>query len=79
MPPKEVTTMDPRKNHNVERTAFSVDEAAESMGTSRQTVWELIRSSRNFPHVRITATRVVIPVAQLRDWLAREAERGATN
>ena len=65
--------MDPRKNNNVERVAFSVDEAAESIGTSRDTVWALIRSTRNFPYVRITKTRVVIPIGPLREWLAKEA------
>lgn len=65
--------MDHRKQNGVERVAFSVDEAAESMGTSRETIRELIRSSRNFPHVRITQTRVVIPVQALKEWLNREA------
>jgi excisionase family DNA binding protein len=54
------------------RLAFSINEAAESLGISRGTVYEAIRAGR-FPALRL-GRRQLIPVEGLRRWVAEQAD-----
>lgn len=56
-----------------EKTVLSVDELAEVLGVSRPVAYQLVKR-RDFPAVRVSARRIVIPVASLETWLTREAE-----
>ena len=56
-----------------ERIVLTVPEAAQALGASKNTVYELVRT-RQIPHVRI-GTRIRIPKAALEAWLERQAVR----
>ena len=58
----------------MDKLAYSVEEAAESIGVSDRKVRDLI-NVEGFPVVRLGG-RVVIPVDPLRDWLRKKAESG---
>lgn len=58
----------------MERLAYTVKEAAESIGISDRKLNDLIHIE-GFPVVRLGG-RVVIPVGPLRDWLRAKAEAG---
>lgn len=55
------------QNNTIPRTAYSVNEAAEALGLSRQTVYSLIHTP-SFPSVKVGG-RTLIPVAALETWL----------
>lgn len=58
-----------------EKLAYNSKEAAAALGVSLPTFYEL--SNRDdFPVVRV-GRRVLIPVDSLREWLAKEAGKGA--
>ena len=60
------------ENTDVVRTAFSISEAAQSMGVSENTLRELIRKRPDFPVLQISTGRKIVPVHLLVDWLSRE-------
>lgn len=58
-----------------EKLAYNSKEAAAALGVSLPTFYEL--SNRDdFPVVRV-GRRVLVPVDGLREWLAKEAGKGA--
>ena len=58
-----------------EKLAYNSKEAAAALGVSLPTFYEL--SNRDdFPVVRV-GRRVLVPVDGLREWLAKEANKGA--
>lgn len=62
-----------KKGTTIERVAYSVEEAAEAIGVSRQTMYGYINRA-DFPVFRIGG-RVFVDVAGLRKWSARMAEK----
>jgi excisionase family DNA binding protein len=59
----------------VEKLAVSVSEAARLISVSKSTAYALIEQDR-LPHVHITEKRIVVPLPELRDWLAKQAVGG---
>ena len=59
----------------VERVAFSMDEAAVSLGVARKTLQKLI-SENGLPSCRVGHRRFV-PVRELKEWLARKCREEA--
>ena len=70
---------EPKTRAPVERVALSVPEAAHSMSLSEGTLRELMRARPDFPVIRVSANRKIIPVQPLREWLAREVAATTTN
>lgn len=60
---------------NEGKVAFSVAEAARSLGVSRPTMYRLL-DRPDFPKVHI-GTRVIIPCKLFAEWLEKEAGGGA--
>lgn len=58
-----------------ERLALSVTEAAEALGISRPSVYQLIAQENGLPSFRCGRRRL-IPVAALRAWIEAEAQAG---
>lgn len=58
---------------NVNRLTYTVPEAAKAIGISVPTAYELCNCD-DFPAVRISPKRIVIPVDSLNQWLMRKAE-----
>ena len=56
------------------RAAYSVKEAAQALGMSRQTIYNLIHAD-DFPAVKIGG-RTLVPVAALDDWLESKMRSG---
>ena len=56
------------------KLAVSVEEAADMLGVGRSIAYQLSRSD-GFPTVRI-GRRVLVPLAELRAWLAERAGKG---
>lgn len=56
-----------------EKLAYNSKEAANALGVSLPTFYELSNRS-DFPRVKV-GRRTLVPVDALREWLAREAER----
>lgn len=54
-------------------TVYSLKETAEVLGVSMPLVYQLARRD-DFPAVRISARRIVVPSASLEAWLERQAE-----
>lgn len=57
-----------------EKLTLSVEEAGEMLGISRQTAYELSRSV-GFPKIRI-GRRILVPLDQLKEWIAKQAQEG---
>ena len=57
----------------MDRLAYSIPEAAQSMGISENTLRDLIRRRPDFPVLKIGTSRKIIPVQALIDWLSQEA------
>lgn len=55
------------------KIALTVDELALELGISRSAAYELIKRD-DFPSVRISGRRVIIPVDKLREWLNKQTE-----
>ena len=53
-----------------EKMAYSVDEVAELLGISRPTAYQLVKRE-DFPSVRLSQRRIVVPADALREWLNR--------
>lgn len=56
------------------RAAYSVKEAAQALGMSHQTIYNLIHAD-DFPAVKIGG-RTLVPVAALDDWLESKMRSG---
>ncbi len=56
---------------------LSVEEMAAELGISRATAYELSHS-KDFPTVRV-GTRILIPIASLKDWLQMHQNRENTS
>lgn len=54
-------------------TVYSPKEAAKYLGVSEPLMYQLCRR-KDFPAVRLTARRIVIPVDSLEAWLAQQAK-----
>jgi excisionase family DNA binding protein len=63
-----------KTEHNVERLSYSVQEAAAAIGVSSRTVHDFIKSG-TIAHFRM-GTRVLIPVDELRAFIARRTQEG---
>lgn len=61
-------------NTNTNKLAYSVAEAAQALGVSLPIAYDLCNRS-DFPAVRISTKRIVIPVDALNQWLEKEAQR----
>ena len=55
-------------------TVYSLKETANVLGVSMPLVYQLVRRD-DFPSIRISARRIVVPSASLEAWLAKQAER----
>lgn len=55
---------------------YSPKEAAKYLGVSEPLMYQLCRR-KDFPAVRLTARRIVIPADSLEAWLARQAKNRA--
>jgi excisionase family DNA binding protein len=53
-----------------ERYAISVKEAAILLSLGKSTVYAMIEQNR-FPYIRISKTRVIVPMAGLREWMQK--------
>ena len=60
-----------------ERLAYSPTEAAEALGLSRPTVYQLMHRE-DFPCFKV-GTRTLISADGLREWVRRQAEGGGAN
>lgn len=56
-----------------EKLAISVEELAKTLGISRPVAYELIKRS-DFPSVRLSERRIIIPVEPLKRWLEQQTE-----
>lgn len=54
-------------------TVYSLKETAEVLGVSMPLVYQLARRD-DFPAIRISARRIVVPSASLEAWLEKQAE-----
>ena len=61
---------------NDKKLVLNVDELASVLGVSKPTAYELTRRS-DFPAVRVSERRIVIPVEGLCRWLEAQAASGA--
>ena len=59
----------------IDRLAVSPTEAAQLIGVSRPTIYDLLNAERGIPSVKIGSRRV-IPVDGLRRWLNERTEEG---
>lgn len=56
----------------IQRLAYSVDELTEVLGIGRIQAYDLV-NREDFPKVRTSAKRMVIPVKELDEWIRRQA------
>ena len=54
----------------LDKLVYSVDEVAEILGVCRPTAYQLAKRD-DFPSVRLSQRRIVIPADALREWLNR--------
>lgn len=57
----------------MEKITISVDELRQQLGISRTKAYALARSA-DFPAIKLGG-RILIPLAQLEAWIARQAEK----
>lgn len=57
------------------KRAIDVDELAEALGISKPTSYELC-SREDFPAIRVTPRRIIIPVDGLQRWLEEQSGGG---
>lgn len=55
-----------------EKLVLTVEEAGKMLGVSRPTAYQLSRSE-GFPAIRI-GRRVLVPVQQLKEWIAQQTQ-----
>ena len=56
-----------------EKLAISVEELAKTLGISKPVAYELIKRA-DFPSVRLSERRIIIPVEPLKRWLEQQTE-----
>ena len=59
---------------NKNKMTVSVDEMANMLGISRSVAYQLIKE-RDFPVVRVSERRLIIPIKSLEKWLEERAVR----
>ena len=59
----------------MDKLTYSVSELAQVLGIGRNVAYELVQRS-NFPSVRISERRIVVPVDRLKLWLEQQAQDG---
>lgn len=55
-----------------DKLTYTVAEAAQALGVSRPVVYELCNRA-DFPSIRVSAKRIVIPIDALEVWLQEKA------
>ncbi len=60
--------------NNAEKLVYSVDEMADVLGICRPAAYALV-NREDFPAVRVSPRRIVIPVSALSNWLEEQAKR----
>lgn len=63
------------ENIGFQKRAIDVDELAEALGISKPTAYELC-NREDFPAIRITPRRIIIPVDGLQRWLEEQSGGG---
>lgn len=58
--------------NNSAKLVYSVDEVAHMLGISKPLAYDLC-SREDFPAVRVSPRRIVIPVDALNNWLSKQA------
>lgn len=56
------------------KITVSVEEMADMLGISRSVAYQLIKE-KDFPVIRVSERRLIIPVKSLEKWLEEKAER----
>ena len=59
------------ENIGFQKRAIDVDELAEALGISKPTAYELC-NREDFPAIRVTPRRIIIPVDGLQRWLEEQ-------
>ena len=60
------------ENIGFQKRAIDVDELAEALGISKPTAYELC-NREDFPAIRVTPRRIIIPVDGLQRWLEEQS------
>lgn len=63
------------ENIGFQKCAIDVDELAEALGISKPTAYELC-NREDFPAIRVTPRRIIIPVDGLQRWLEEQSGGG---
>ena len=63
------------ENIGFQKRAIDVDELAEALGSSKPTAYELC-NREDFPAIRVTPRRIIIPVDGLQRWLEEQSGGG---
>ena len=63
------------ENIGFQKRAIDVDELAEALGISKPTAYELC-NRKDFPAIRVTPRRIIIPVEGLQRWLEEKSGVG---
>lgn len=63
------------ENIGFQKHAIDVDELAEALGISKPTAYELC-NREDFPAIRVTPRRIIIPVDGLQRWLEEQSGGG---
>jgi excisionase family DNA binding protein len=63
-----------KKNQDIARLSYSVQEAAVAIGVSSRTVHDFVKDG-TIPHFRM-GTRVLIPADALREFIAQRTQKG---
>ena len=63
------------ENIGFQKRAMDVDELAEALGISKPTAYELC-NREDFPAIRVTPRRIIIPVDGLQRWLEEQSGGG---
>ena len=59
----------------MEKLVYNAAEVAESLGICKPEVYQLFKRA-DFPSVKLSERRVVVPVDALKKWLDRQAQEG---
>ena len=63
------------ENIGFQKRASDVDELAEALGISKPTAYELC-NREDFPAIRVTPRRIIVPVDGLQRWLEEQSGGG---
>lgn len=56
----------------MEQKTMSVQEVANALGISRTTAYEVVNRA-DFPSIRVSPRRIVVPVSEFQKWVEKEA------